>query len=239
MADDVVRLHVEVITEEAANVKETYNILEKLEKKMYSMKGQRKKFFENPELFDFGSPIKAGEDRGPIFRGQEEGEEVATTQRPGKKGQAIQRQDIFKNLTNRVEQVETQQDTILAQLQTLSPFLLFSGGGAPAALMNVIKPLVPFIGEALIAIGFVQKVFEMLFMPGGVFDRRFKLILNNSMKKFMDRRQLASIRQRFTQVRITSWISPKGYNRGQFGSNLLNPNNPIYDAKHEMLAKDL
>ena len=243
MADDRVVLHVEVAADEAANVKETYNLLEKIEKKIYGIKSSRtsKKLFENPELFDFGAPVKTDTDVGPIFRNQEEAEGVATTTRPGKKGQAVQRQDIFKNLSNRVDEIETKQDTILTQLEQISPLLVLSGGNATSEIMNVIKPLIPYIGEALIAIGFIEKVFNMLFMPGGFFDRRFKLILNALISKFWDRKQLQSIKQGFTQIRISSWISPKGNNRGQGGNNLIGiaQNRPIYDNRLEMLTKDL
>jgi len=244
LADDIVRLHIEVATDEAANVAETQKRLADIEKKLYKIKSSRteRKLFENPELFDFGSPIKGEEDKGPIFRGQEEAPEVATISR-GKKGKgAFERQDIFKNLEKRVGDVETQQGTILDQLQTLSPFLLLSGGkGFVNDLFGIIKPIIPFIAEGLIAFGFAEKIFEMIFMPGGVLDRRFKLILNDLVSKFFAREKLASIRQGFSDLRISSWITPRGNNRGQVGTTLsgLTHGRPIYNEKLEMLTKDM
>lgn len=244
-AKDVVRLHVEVATDEAANVKETQKLLSDIEKKLYKIKSSRteRKLFENPELFDFGGPIKTDTDKGPIFRGQEESEEASTVKRPGKKGQAVQRQDIFKNLQQRVEDVETKQTDILSQLEQLSPFLILSGGakGMGAQIMTLIRPIIPYIAEALIAFGFIETVFNMLFGEGGPFDRRFKLILNNYVSKWFSRQQLQSIRQGFTQLRISSWISPRGNIRGQANTTLsgINHGRPVYNDRLEMLTKDL
>jgi hypothetical protein len=241
MTDDRVVLHVEVATEEAANVKETYNILEKMEKKLYNLKGQRKKFFENPELFNFGSPVKPEEDKGPIFRGEQEAEGVATAVRPGKKGQAIQRQDAFKSMQNAIDDIEQKQATMFDELQQLSPFLILSGSKGPSSILNIIKPIIPYIGEALLAIGFIEKVYEMLFMPGGPFDRRFKLVISKLVAPLVNRILLANIRQAFKELRISSWIGPKGNNRGQVGTTLAGfaHGRPVYDEKLEMLTKDL
>lgn len=234
--DDNIRLHIEIETSESEQMKDLINKLEKADNKLSKIKSDRtaRKIFES----EAGAPVDIETDQGPIFRNQEEAEEVARTTRPGKKGQAIQRQDAFKNLQDKLGNLEEKQTTLEEKLQELSPLLLITGG-FKNGIFSFIRPLIPYIGEALIALGIVEKIVDNLLGPGGAFDRRFKLIIEKLIANFFSRQLKASIRQGFSTIIATSYIGPRGARQGQFSTTNqgINRLNYVYDEKLERLTK--
>jgi hypothetical protein len=245
LADDKVELTIEIATEESAEIKEIYNMLERMDKKLHAIKIDRtaRKIIESG-----GAPIREEEGpEGPIFRGEEEAPEVATAVR-GKKGKgAFERQDAFKNLQGRVEGLE-EKTSVLDNLTgaTTQAGVILEALGKPTDLFKkilapIISEFAPIIGAILIAKGLADTIMAELLKPGGIFDRRFKLMIEKLIIPMLDRVRLAEIRQGFRQIRISSFIGPRGAVRGQVRSNIdrLNRGQTIYDERLERLSKGL
>jgi hypothetical protein len=235
LADDSVKIRIEIETQDTTELKNIERALDEAEKKLYRIKSDKiaKGIFESE-----GAPISR-DDKGPIFRGEEESEAVSELHRTGKGKQAISRQDAFKNLQNRVDDMEKEQLGLKEVLSGVG--LTLSGGGILGAFKSQLTKFIPYIGEALVAIGFIETIVNKLLEPGGVWDRRWKFIVEKLVADKTKRETLSAIRQRFQDVRIASWIGPRGARQGQLSTTLRggNTNQYIYDDKLERLQKGL
>ena len=244
MAKDRIEYTIEMSTQESQEIKDLIGKMNSADRKFQNIKSERlgRQIFESG-----GSPIQEETGpTGPIFRGQEEAEEVSTISR-GKKGKgAFERQDIFRNMQNRLKEVETKQ-TSITDLLTTGGGGLFLGllknpiGQAGKILLPLIESLAPYIAAILVAKGLADLIIDEVFRAGGVFDRRFKLMITKLVNPMIDRERLAQIRQGFAHVRVTSFIGPRGVRRGQVTSNIngLNRGVYVYDDKLERLTKGL
>jgi tetrahydromethanopterin S-methyltransferase subunit G len=188
-----------------------------------------------------GAPIQPkGGPNGPIFRGYEESPDVVQIYRSGKKSQPIQRQDMFKNLTGRVDDLETKvsggnTESIESHIGTATSIIKNPTG----FFMGMIQKLAPIIGPIIATKVFIDVIIEELTRPGGLFDRRFKIDISKQVVKTMDRDKLKAIRSGLTEVRVTSASTLRG-ERGNIANNLsiFQPGGkPVYDISLENYSK--
>jgi hypothetical protein len=241
MPEERIEYTIEISTRESEEIQKLIDKIDSADKKFKSIKADRigREIFESQ-----GAPIQDENEGpvGPIFRGEEESEAVSQISRPGKGKQAYQRQDIFKNLQGKVNDLEEKEEKTQNALNQLAPLIVFGGAGVAASkIISLFKPLVPYITAALIAEKFIEQIVEELLKPGGYFDRRFKLLIEKLVNPLLDRQRQADIRQGFAQVRISSFIGARGVRRGQVGTNLggINRGQYVYDEKLERLSKGL
>ena len=75
--------------------------------------------------------------------------------------------------------------------------------------LGFVSKLAPPLAVALIAIGFIEKIIDVIFGPGGPFERRANEFQERAKKLFSERDQ-ALKRQGIKTVRITSYYGSRG-----------------------------
>ena len=117
--------------------------------------------------------------------------------------------------------------------------LLQGKGGGGSQLAGFATKLAPPIAAALIAIGFVKKVIDIAFGPGGPFDIRFKEFEERSKKLFSERDQQLK-KQGIKTVRITSYYGSRGGRDTTFSTlNPLRKGVYAFDRDLNLLSKGL
>lgn len=198
-------------------------------------------------LSSVGAPIQRGGGRptGPIFRGVEESPDVVKLARSGKSNQPFQRMDAFANLKNKVDDLE--EEVKKTKESPLESSDVSKGAGMATSLisgpggffMSMITKLAPYIAPILVAKGLLDTIIGELTKPGGLFDRRFKLNIQNQVVESANRQQLQLIRAGLTEVRVTT-TTPLVGQRGLVSNNLnlfQRGGKPVYDLNLENYAK--
>jgi len=194
------------------------------------------------------------EERGGIFGG-EVGKQQAFKDKTSKA--ATQRESAFSELKKQVGDI---QDT---QVEGLSAFDAIFGGailsqgrggqamkgvgqagaavrsGGMGMLGGLASRLIPVIIPLMLAFGFVTTITNELIKPGGVFDRRLRINVEDQFFKLADRKETAEFREGVRELRVTAVTGQRGPSPVSNVKDFFRRGTPFIHSNQEALDKGL
>ena len=237
---DVLRIPIEIKTEESKEIKE---IIDKLSKQKTLPKGNKndsssKSAFTNP-----------ADDRGGIFA-QSRGNTAFI--RDKKSRTPYQRENEFSKLREQVSTMESKQLSMMNRVNTgvgkgagmfgKASSLMGGGiGGAMGMAKGLAKSILP-IGIAITIIEtvttIVPAILKQLQAVGGPWDIRFRRNIETEVASSISRREKANISAGATKIRMTSFAGFRGA-ASSANANAYISGNPIYSQDMETRGKGL
>lgn len=228
---DVLRIPIEIKTEESKEIKE---IIDKLSKQKTLPKGNKK---DSTSRAAFTNPA---DDRGGIFAQSQGGTAFI---RDKKSKTPYQRENEFSKLREQVAGMETRQMSMMSKVgggvsKGAGLFSTIAGGGA----MNMVKglaskaflPLAILTTISTIATGIIKQ----LQADGGPWDIRFKRNIAKEVASTFSRQEKANIAAGVTKIRMTSFAGFRGV-ASSANQNAYIAGNPIYSQDMETRGKGL
>ena len=191
--------------------------------------------------------------RGGIFGG-ETGKVPALREKTSR--QAFQRESEFSKLRDQVSKIgETQQQSLSAFDAILGGAFLTGGlggagktaagvvGGGAAGVMGSMKGLmvrlIPILIPAMLAFGLIQTIQNELLRPGGIFDRRLRINVEDQFFELSDRKEIAQLREGVRELRVTAVSSQRGPSPVSNVKDFFKKGRPFINPDQEALEKSL
>lgn len=228
---DVLRIPIEIKTEESKEIKE---IIDKLSKQKTLPKGNKK---DSTSRAAFTNPA---DDRGGIFAQSQGGTAFI---RDKKSRTPYQRENEFSKLREQVATMETKQVSYMNRVNTgvgkgTGIFKMLSGGGimnfAKGAAMKAFLPLAIVSTITEVATGIIKQLQAV----GGPWDIRFKRNIAKEVASTFSRQEKANIAAGVTKIRMTSFAGFRGA-ASSANQNAYIAGNPIYSQDMETRGKGL
>lgn len=225
---DAIIIPIEVDTKMSKEIDANIKKLEKLNK-------QNKEVKDKTSSQAVTTLEDQGERRGGIFGGVTEGK---AKPKDRKSRQAVIRTSEFGKMKKEISGLQKAEKKIqgsLGDMKEITSMMSGAGGIAKFALR-----FVPFIGPALIALGFVELVMKELFRDGGFFDRRLNLKISKQFFKLTGRAEAKKLSEGYSTLRVTSRKGLRGPT-----SQVYNPQQeakrgtPFLSEDQESLSKNL
>lgn len=123
------------------------------------------------------------------------------------------------------------------QIDKITDLLQGGAGGFVGQLTGFATKLAPPMAIALTAVGFIKKIIDIMFAPGGPFDRRFNEFEQRT-NKLISTSDQALKRQGEKTVRITSYYSSRGGRDTTFTTlDPLRKGQYVFDRDLNLLSK--
>lgn len=258
-SDDALRVPLEVQVEDIQELQQLIDQLEKAEdvqrESLLPRKGKTqdatsRSAFTRPEPFD---------ERGGIF-GTNIGE-TPFVSRDKTSRAPIQRGNQFKDMQNRLAQVEETQTDMTGVINNVATGLGFgflnNVGQNPQSIISGAKgvaqqttkggfagmlkgglmgglPLAALFGS----IEFITMMIDLMQAPGGPFDKRFKRLIQDEIASATERAEKAEISQGLKLIRMTSYAGFRGEAANVAGAAVAR-GQPIYSPEREIRSKGL
>jgi len=251
--DDVLRIPIEIKTEDIKEIREIIQGLKEAEQSARSAVPTTKaKALTGEERT--ATRTQPFEERGGIFGGKEAGKEEQFRDKTSK--QAFVREDAFGALK---EQVNALQDTQVEGLSLFDAILggaflsqgaggaaragtgLIRGGGAGVmqGLKGMVVRLIPILIPAMLAFGLIDAVNKELLRPGGLFDRRLKIFVEKQFFKLTNRKETAELREATRELRVTAVTGQRGPSPVSNVKDFFRKGTPFIHPNQERLEKGL
>ena len=228
---DVLRIPIEIKTEESKEIKE---IIDKLSKQKTLPKGNKK---DSTSRAAFTNPA---DDRGGIFAQSRGGTAFI---RDKKSRTPYQRENEFAKLREQVSGLETRQMSMMSKVgggvsKGAGLFSTIAGGGG----LNMVKGLATkaFLPLAIVTTitSIATGIIKQLQAVGGPWDIRFKRNIADEVASSIGRAEKARIAAGVTTIRMTSFAGFRG-TATTAASNSYISGNPIYSQDMETRGKGL
>lgn len=251
---DALEILIEIRTKDSEEIRKLLNDIDSADSKLRNIKSRPTSRMPSsgtgaPVQIDYGKDERTG-----IFSSFITDETLPLKGRDISSRAPFQRENEFKRLRDEVKFTRDQQNEIKRQIEPLDA--LFGGailgqssgkgimgvgqnilgGGIVGGLKGTLAKLVPILGTALIAYGFVRTIIDILLQSGMPFDRRWKRELTKELASLTDRKEKQDIAQGLTGIRAGG---NSGLRDEVISTNLekAKSGNPIYNEHIELLAK--
>lgn len=197
--DDIIEVPIEISTKDKKELEQIKKDIDNIEKKTKKIKDTASRQ---------AVPTQQLDERGGIFGGATETKGSVFKDKTSK--QAITRENEFnkvKNELTRLEKAQKKADESQKQLQKIIEVLPI--GGADGLAKAALK-FAPFIGQALLAIGFIKVIIDELLRDGGFFDRRIKIKISKQFLKLTGRKEAAELSRARKTLRVTTSPTLRG-----------------------------
>jgi len=235
--DDVIRIPIEIKTEDSDEIKKLLQEITEAESKVRELEPRRGK--KQDVTSRAALDVQPFDERGGIFRGPGAEIPAASVIRNKTSRQPFQRENEFKKLRSQVGELETQQGDLTNIMSSFGQGLGFGailnrGGklsagarakgampmgaalarGGPGKFMGggalgVLKGALP-VALVFMAFEIFSTVVTALQQPGGPLDRRFKRIIQDEFSSTLSRGEKQKIRQGLTIIRTTPYQGFRG-----------------------------
>jgi len=222
--DDVLRIPIEIKTEDIAEIREIIQGLKEAEQSARSAVPTTKaKALSGEERT--ATRTQPFEERGGIFGGKEAGKEQQFRDKTGK--QAFVREDAFSQLKDQVNAIQDTQIEGLSAMDALFGGAILSQGaggkfkagvglakggigGVVASMKGLAVKLIPILIPAMLAFGLADTIKNELIREGGAFDRRLKILIERQFFKLSNRKEIAELREGVRELRVTAVTGQRG-----------------------------